>query len=156
MVGAIVFTPTNAASQEAVAGSAQRVVVARARAPRDAAVQHCLEYLGSEHPYFNLERSTRSVVQFEGLRTESTPCVAYVPIALGGHPDIVVDLPPDVYELVHLVVHLAHCLYAGCGGGLRYPLRVLTHDLDLGLRHGEGKRRSHDHDHLHHLPQLNK
>ena len=47
MVGAIVVSPTDAASQEAVVGSAQRVVVARARAPRDAAVQHCLEYLGS-------------------------------------------------------------------------------------------------------------
>ena len=39
--------PTDAASQKPVVGSAQRVVVARARAPRDAAVQHCLEYLGS-------------------------------------------------------------------------------------------------------------
>ena len=156
MVGAILFTPTNAASQEAMAGSAQRVVVARARAQREAAVQYCLEYLGSEHPYFELERSTRSVVQFEGLRTESTPCVAYVPITLGGHPGIVVDLPPEVYELVRVVVHLAHCLYAECGGGLRHPLRVLTHDLNLGLRHGEAKRRSHDHDHPHHLPQLNK
>ena len=46
MVGAIVLFPSDAASQEAVVGSAQRVVVARARAPRDAAVQHCLEYLG--------------------------------------------------------------------------------------------------------------
>ena len=45
MVGAIVFSPTDAASQEPVVGSAQRVVVARARAPRDAAVQHCVEYL---------------------------------------------------------------------------------------------------------------
>ena len=47
MVGAIVLSPTDAASQEPVVGSAQRVVVARARAPRDAAVQHGLEYLGS-------------------------------------------------------------------------------------------------------------
>ena len=45
----IVFSLTDAASQEpVVVGSAQPVVVARARAPRDAAVvQHCLEYLGS-------------------------------------------------------------------------------------------------------------
>ena len=41
MVGAIVISPTDAASQEAVVGSAQRVVVARAWTPRDA------EYLGS-------------------------------------------------------------------------------------------------------------
>ena len=53
MVGAIVLSPTDAASQGAVEGSAERVVVARARAPRDAAVQHCLEYLGSEHPDFD-------------------------------------------------------------------------------------------------------
>ena len=40
MAGAIVLSPTDAASQEpVVVGSAQRVVVARARAPRDAAVQ---------------------------------------------------------------------------------------------------------------------
>ena len=47
MVGAIVISPTDAVSQEAVVGSVQRDVVARARAPRDAAVQHCLEYLDS-------------------------------------------------------------------------------------------------------------
>ena len=46
MVGAIVLSPIDAASQDPVVGSAQRVVMARARAPRDAAVQHCLEYLG--------------------------------------------------------------------------------------------------------------
>ena len=57
MVGAIVLSPTDAASQEPVVGSAQRVVVARAWALRDAAVQHCLEYLGSSsmHPDFELE-----------------------------------------------------------------------------------------------------
>ena len=60
MVGAIDLSPTDAASQEAVVGSAQRVVVARARAPRDAAVQHCLEYLGSEHPDFELGALGRS------------------------------------------------------------------------------------------------
>ena len=47
MVGAIVFSPADAGSQELAVGSTQRVVVARARAPRDAAVQHCLEYFGS-------------------------------------------------------------------------------------------------------------
>ena len=48
MVGAIVLSPIDTASlQQAVVGSTQRVVVARARAPRDAAVQCCLEYLGS-------------------------------------------------------------------------------------------------------------
>ena len=51
MVGAIVLSPTDAASQEPVVGSVQRVVVARARAPRDAAVQHCLEYILSSSDY---------------------------------------------------------------------------------------------------------
>ena len=47
VVGTIVLAPTDAASQEDVVGSAQRAVVARARARRHAAVQHCLEYLSS-------------------------------------------------------------------------------------------------------------
>ena len=37
------LSPTDATSQEPVVGSAQRVVVARPRAPRDAAVQNCLD-----------------------------------------------------------------------------------------------------------------
>ena len=41
MVDALVLSPTDAVSQDAVVGSAQRVVVARAWAPRDAGVQHC-------------------------------------------------------------------------------------------------------------------
>ena len=40
------FLSTDEARQEAVVGSAQPVAVARARAPRDEVVQHCLEYLG--------------------------------------------------------------------------------------------------------------
>ena len=40
MVGAIVFSPTAAASQKTMVGSAQRIGMTRARAPRDAAVQH--------------------------------------------------------------------------------------------------------------------
>ena len=38
VVGASTFSPSDAAGQEAVVGSAQRVVVARARAPRNTAV----------------------------------------------------------------------------------------------------------------------
>ena len=89
MVGAIVRLPADAASQEAVVGSAQRVVVARSRAPRDAAVQYCLEHLGSDYPYFELKGSARSIVQFEGVLPEAAPCVAYAPV---------VDVPPEVYE----------------------------------------------------------
>ena len=47
MVGAIVILSTDAASQKSVVGSVQRVVVERARAPRDATLEHYLEYLGS-------------------------------------------------------------------------------------------------------------
>ena len=47
MVVAIVHESSDAASREAVIGLAQRVVVARTRAPRDAAVQHYLDYFGS-------------------------------------------------------------------------------------------------------------
>ena len=96
-------------------GSAQRVVVARARVPRDAAEQHCLEYRGSEHPDLELEGSARSVVQFEGVLPEAAPCVAYAPVDLDGQFGIVVDVPPEVYELVRWFVHLARCLYADYG-----------------------------------------
>ena len=79
MVGAIILSTTDAANQEAVVGPAQRVVVARARTPREAAVQHRLEYLGSEHPYFEHEGSAWSVVL-----PEAAPCIASAPIDLDG------------------------------------------------------------------------
>ena len=49
---------------------------------------------------------------------EAAPCVAYAPIGLDGQVGIVVDVPPEVYKLVRLVVRLASCLYAESGGGL--------------------------------------
>ena len=110
--------------------------MARARVPHDAAVQHCLEYLGSSHPDYELEGSVRSVVHFEDILPAAPTCVAYAPINLDGQISFVVDVPPEVYELVRLVVHLARCLYAECGDGLRHPLRA------------------HNHDHPYHLPQL--
>ena len=76
MVDTIALSPTDAGSQEARVDSVQRLVVARARALRAAVAQHCLEYLGCEHPDFELKRSARSVVQFEGLLPEAEPCVA--------------------------------------------------------------------------------
>ena len=124
MVGAIVPSSTDAASQEPVVGSAQRVVVARARAPRDAAVHHRLEYLGSERPDSELEGSARSVVQFEGVLPEAAPCVAYAPVDLDEQVGVVVDVSPEVYKLVRLVVHLARCLYAGYSGEPRHLLRA--------------------------------
>ena len=72
--------------------------MARARAPCDAAVHHCLEYLGSEYPDFELEGSARSVVQFEGVLPEAAPCVAYAPVDLDGKVGIVVDASPEVYN----------------------------------------------------------
>ena len=54
-------TTINKRSQEAVMGWAQPVVVTRARAPRDAAVQHFLEYFGSEHPELSEVRGERWV-----------------------------------------------------------------------------------------------
>ena len=105
-----------------MADSAQSVIVARARAPRDAAVQHCLEYPDSYHPGFEHEESARPVVQFEGVLVEAAPCVAYAPVDLDGPVDIVVDVSLEVYKLDRLVVHLTRCLYTECGGGLRHPL----------------------------------
>ena len=83
-------------SQEPVVGSAQGVVVARARAPRDAAVRHCFERLGSQHPNFELVGSARSVVQFEGVLPEAAPCIAYAPVDLDGQAGVVIDIPPEV------------------------------------------------------------
>ena len=124
MICAIVLSPTDAASQEAVVDSAQRVVVVRARTPRGAAVQHCLQYLGSEHTDFELGGSAWSVVQFRGVLPEVASCVAYAPVDLDGKVGMVVSVPSEVFELVRLVVHLARCLYAECGGDLRHPLRT--------------------------------
>ena len=106
------ISPPDAASQKAVVGSAQRVVVAHVRTPRGAVAQYYPEYLGSEHPDFKLEESARSVVQFEGVLPEAAPCIAYAPVDLDGQVGIVVDVPLEVYKLVRLVVYLARCLYA--------------------------------------------
>ena len=105
-----------------VVDSAKSVVVTRAQAPRDAAVQHCLEYLDSKRPYFELEGNARSVVQFEGVLPEAAPCVAYALNDLDGQVGIVGDVPAEVYELVRMVVHLAGCFYAEYGGGIRHSL----------------------------------
>ena len=119
MVGAIALSPSDAAGQEAVVGSAQRVVVTRARAPRDAAIQHCLEYFGFQHPDLKLEGSARSVVQFEGILPEAVPGVAYTPV-----DGVVVDVPLELYELVRLFVYLTGCLDIECGDGIRHPPRA--------------------------------
>ena len=124
MVGAIVISPTDTSSQEAVVGSAQRVVGARARAPRDAAVHHFVEYLESQCSEFALDGGTGLIARFESVLPEAEPCVAYAPGDLNRLIGIVVDVLLEVYELVRLVVHLARCLYAEYDGGLRHPLRA--------------------------------
>ena len=68
--------------------------MARARAPRDADVQHFLEHVGFQHPDLELEGSARSVVQYEGILPEAAPGVAYAPVDLDGQVDVVVDIPP--------------------------------------------------------------
>ena len=114
MIGAIVLSPTDAATHEPVVGSAQRVVVARARAPRDAAVQHCcLEYLGFKHPDSELEGSARSAVQFEDVLPEAAPWVAYAPVDVDGQVGVVVDVSPEVYytTLATCCIIFSTCLY---------------------------------------------
>ena len=117
-------------------------------------VQHCLEYFGFQHPDLELEWSARSVVQFEEIFPDAAPGVAYAPVDLDGQVSVMVDVSPEVYELVSLFVYLTGCLDAGYGSGIRLPLRAQTHDLSLGLRNGKTKRRAHGHDHNHHLPEL--
>ena len=101
-------------------GSAQRVLVAPAWAPRDVVVQHHLKFLSSWHPDLELEgsavgRSYSSRAYFRKLHH----ALRNAPVHLGGQLDIiVVDVPPELCELVHLVVHLVGSLYAEYGGGL--------------------------------------
>ena len=94
VVGAVFFSPTDAASQEAAVCSVQRVVMVRTRAPRDSAVQRCREYLGSEHPHFELEGSVRSVVQFEGVLPEAAQCVRYAPLTSMDRSALWLTSPP--------------------------------------------------------------
>ena len=88
----------------------------------DIAVQHCLEYFGFQYPDLELEGDARSVVQFEGILRGAAPGVAYAPVDLDGQVGVVVDVPPEVYENVHLFVYLVGSLDAECGGGIRHPL----------------------------------
>ena len=109
VVGAIVLSPTDAASQEVAMDSTQRVVVASARATRNAAVENCLEYpsalgIRSLSSRGALCRSYSSMMRFRKLYhvlrkhwLASMDRSAY----------IVVDTPPEVYKLVQFVVDLA-------------------------------------------------
>ena len=70
------------------------------------AVQHCLDYFGFQHPDIELEEGARLVVQFEGIRPGTVPRVAYAPVDLDGQVGVVVDVPPEVYEIVRLLHRL--------------------------------------------------
>ena len=94
MIGAGSLSPSDPADQEAVVSSTQRVVVSRARAPCDTAVQHCLEYFGFQHPDPEVEVGARSVVQFEGILSEDAPGFVYTSVDLDGQVGEVVDVTP--------------------------------------------------------------
>ena len=66
------------------------------RAPRDAAEQHCFEYVGSKYQDFELEEGARSVEIFEGVHREAAPCVVYAPVEFDGHIGVVVDGTPGI------------------------------------------------------------
>ena len=110
MISATMFSPSYAADQEVVVRTAQRVVVARAWTPCNAAVQHCLQNFGFQHSDLELEGSART--EFERILSEAAPGVAYAPVYLFGLVGVVVDVPPKVHEIMCLFVHLAGCLDA--------------------------------------------
>ena len=60
------------------------------------------------------------MIHFEGILPEVARCVVYAPIDLDGQVGVVVDVPPEVDELVRFVVYPARCLYAEYGGRLRH------------------------------------
>ena len=66
----------------------------RAGVSRDTAVQHCLEYLSSCHPEFELEGGAPSVLLFVNGRLKAAPHVTYALVDLDGEVGVVVDVPP--------------------------------------------------------------
>ena len=83
--------------------------------------QLCLEYFGFQHPDLELEGGARSVVQFEGILPEAAPGVVYAPVGLDGQASVVVDVAPEVYEIVDLFVYPAGNLDAEYGDGIQHP-----------------------------------
>ena len=59
--------------------------------------------------------SARSVEQSDGILPEAALCGAYASVDLGEQVGTVVDVPPEVYELVCLVEY---------GGRLRHLVRA--------------------------------
>ena len=98
----------------------------------------------------------RSVVQFEGILPEAAPGVEYAPGDRDGQVGVVVDVPPEVYEIMRLFLYLAGSLDAECGGGIRHPPCAQIHDLSIGLRNGQTVRCANGHDHIQRLLELLK
>lgn len=82
--------------------SSRRVSVARAWTPCDEAIQHCLEYFGIQHADLELERTTKSIAQLDGVIPEPAPGVAYTLVDFDGQVGVVVDVPLGVYKIVLL------------------------------------------------------
>ena len=105
--------------------------MAHARAPRDAAVQHCLEYSGSSLPEFELEGGARSVVQFKGVYFQKLHHALRMRRSTSVDRSVVLWLKfPQVYELVRLVVHLAGSFYVGYRGSSDIPF-VCKHIISV-------------------------
>ena len=68
MVGALFLSPTitDAANEEAVVGSAQRVAVSRSRAPRDSTVQHFLCERRSMYSHMRIYYTSEEEHQYWG------------------------------------------------------------------------------------------
>ena len=73
---------------------------------------------------FKLEGPARSFVQSESVLPKAASCVKCVPVDLDVQIGVIVDVSPEVHELVRMVVRLASGLYAAYDGGCRHPLRA--------------------------------
>ena len=84
MVSAIDLSPTDAVSPKAVVGLAQCVVwhARELYVTQSCSVVSSTSALSASG--FELEGNAPSVVQFEGVLPEATPCVAHAPVDLDG------------------------------------------------------------------------
>lgn len=67
--------PSDAAGQQAVVGSRQRIVVARAWISHDAVVKQCSKYFGFQHPDFELDGSARLVIKVYFRKPHQAVCM---------------------------------------------------------------------------------
>lgn len=95
------LSSSDALRGEALMGSAPRVVVGRARTLREAALKDFLEHFDFQRPDLELEGCARSDAQFKAVLPEAVPQLAYVPDNFDGQVGVMVDVPPEVSEVVH-------------------------------------------------------